>query len=186
VLGRHPDVATALNNHGSSLEALGRLEEAEPAYRESLEMKRELIAGDHTTIASSLNNLGLLLVKRDELDAAQPLLAEALAMRLRIQDDRHPDVALAHHNLARLHERRGRLAEAAHGFERALDIRRERLEPANRLTLESAVALARVSRALGDSLRAATILEWVLQLATPTLPPDDPLLADIRRIAAAR
>ena len=36
----HPDVGTSLNNLGSLLQAMGRLQDAEPLYRESLVIMR--------------------------------------------------------------------------------------------------------------------------------------------------
>jgi serine/threonine-protein kinase len=182
VLGKHTDLATALNNLGSSLESQGELEEAESAYRESLEMKRELIAGDHASIAFSLNNLGLLLEKRGDIARAEALLLESLAMRRRLQGDNHPEVADALYNLGLFNVRRGRDARAERDFTRALEIRRERVGTANRQTLLAALGLAQTLDRRGDNERARSLAAWIIEAGTPALTNDDSVLVSARRL----
>ncbi|HEX4953668.1 MAG TPA: tetratricopeptide repeat protein [Thermoanaerobaculia bacterium] len=58
---RHPDTANALNNLAFTLEQQGRGAEAEPAYREALALRRELLGDGHPAVANSLGNLARLL-----------------------------------------------------------------------------------------------------------------------------
>jgi tetratricopeptide (TPR) repeat protein len=55
--GDHPDVASSLNNLAGLYLSQGRNADAEPLYRQALEMERRLFSGDHPDVAISLNNL---------------------------------------------------------------------------------------------------------------------------------
>ncbi len=77
-----------------------RLDEAEPCYREALEI-RERILGEHALTAQSYNNLGVFLRTRGDEKAALPHLRRALEIYRRIKGENHPDVAIAWTNLAR-------------------------------------------------------------------------------------
>ncbi|MCA9634502.1 MAG: tetratricopeptide repeat protein, partial [Myxococcales bacterium] len=91
----------------------GRLEEADRAFREALEL-----AGpdDDTFRAGGYNNLGDLLVRRGELTAADAVLRRSADLYRELVGSRHPSVAIALNNLGELALRQGRWAEA-----RALD-----------------------------------------------------------------
>jgi len=87
VLGEdHPNVATLLNNlarllkkqvniltsfrsitaprYGGLLSFQGKYDEAEPLYKQSLEIKKKVYGEDHPSIATGLNNLAGLLQKQ--------------------------------------------------------------------------------------------------------------------------
>ena len=53
----HPDIATSLNNIGSSYDDLGKHQEALEYYKKALEMRQKSLPENHPDIASSLNNL---------------------------------------------------------------------------------------------------------------------------------
>ena len=71
----------SINNLGSLLEAQGKLDEAEPLYREALAGRRAALGDTHPSTLGSINNLGLLLQAQGKRDEAEPLLAEARAGR---------------------------------------------------------------------------------------------------------
>jgi CHAT domain-containing protein len=56
----HPDVADSLNNLAALYSSQGRYSEAEPLYRQALEMRKRLLGDNHPSVATSLNNLAAL------------------------------------------------------------------------------------------------------------------------------
>ena len=109
----------------------GKYDEAEPLYRESLDIRRKVYGNDHPSVATGLNNLALLLQKQvsrkivqilaqqpnavfenadhfyllqGKYDEAEPLYCEALAIDRKVSGDEHPNVATSLNNLASLLE----------------------------------------------------------------------------------
>ena len=68
-----------INNVARMLMHQGKLDEAEPLYREALEARRETLGARHKSTLISMGNLGELQCKRGDLDAASASLDEALA-----------------------------------------------------------------------------------------------------------
>jgi len=77
----HPDLAQSLNNLAFFLQARGQYADAEPLFRETLEMVRRLYPRqDHPHLVRSLSTLGQLLRARGQYADAEPLFREALRM----------------------------------------------------------------------------------------------------------
>ncbi len=53
----HPDYATSLNNLAVLYEAMGRFTDAEPLYRQAMEICKVQLGENHPDYAISLNNL---------------------------------------------------------------------------------------------------------------------------------
>ncbi len=68
--------STLMNNLGMLLQDQGKLEEAEPLFREPLEARRETLGPRHPSTLASLNNLAMLLQDQGKLEEAEPLLRE--------------------------------------------------------------------------------------------------------------
>ena len=51
---QHPDVANSLNNLASLYVSQGRLKEAEPLYKQALQMYKHLRGEQHPDVATSL------------------------------------------------------------------------------------------------------------------------------------
>ena len=54
----------------------GKLDEAEPYYREALEVYRQVLGDEHPYTLTSINTMGWLLQAQGKLDEAEPLLLE--------------------------------------------------------------------------------------------------------------
>eukprot|EP00964_Phaeocystis_antarctica_P047600 scaffold27536_cov63-Phaeocystis_antarctica.AAC.1 len=67
---------STLNTLATELQVQGKVDEAEPLFREALEMDRETLGDRHPSTLTSTNNLGLLLKDKGDLAAAEPLLRE--------------------------------------------------------------------------------------------------------------
>jgi tetratricopeptide (TPR) repeat protein len=88
---RHPQVAGSLNNLAYLYQSQGRYDEAEPLYRQALELRRELLGERHPQVATSLNNLAGLYESQGRYDEAEPLYLEALAMLAQAVGTDHPN-----------------------------------------------------------------------------------------------
>ena len=95
---------------------------AEPMFRESLAIRREVLGDDHPNVARSLSNLAGLLAGRGDRKAAEPLLREALAIRRKRLGQDHPDVAISLNKLAGTLRADGKAEEAAGFFREAVRI----------------------------------------------------------------
>ena len=87
----HTDLATSLNNMGSVLEPLGRLEDALEHYLQALAMYRKLYPVDkfpdsHADLATSLSNMGGMLLELGRYEQSVDYLERALALKCRLTD----------------------------------------------------------------------------------------------------
>ncbi len=112
----------ALNEHALTLYEIGRYDEAEPLYREALEITRETLGARHPEYAGSLNNLAGLLEATGRYAEAEPLYREALEITRETLGDRHPAYATRLNNLAGLLEATGRYEEAEPLYREALEV----------------------------------------------------------------
>jgi hypothetical protein len=107
-----PNVATALNNLASLLQATNRLAESEPLMERVLAIDEASYGNEHPEVATDLNNLAQLLKATNRLAEAEPLMRRALALNEASYGNDHPEVATALNNLAQLLRASNRLAEA--------------------------------------------------------------------------
>jgi tetratricopeptide (TPR) repeat protein len=82
-------LAAALGNHGSVLQGLGRLAEAEACQRENVALCTELVEGEARAgfsgpLAAALNNHGLVLRALGRLVEAEACQRESVAIRRRL------------------------------------------------------------------------------------------------------
>ncbi|MEL6780562.1 MAG: tetratricopeptide repeat protein, partial [Cyanobacteria bacterium J06597_16] len=86
----------------------GRYSEAEPLYREALEMRKRLLGDEHPDVASSLNNLAALYYNQGRYSDAEPLLIDALALFEQRLGPDHPSTKVVRGNLQELQNRPNR------------------------------------------------------------------------------
>ncbi|MEQ8961601.1 MAG: CHAT domain-containing tetratricopeptide repeat protein, partial [Coleofasciculus sp. C2-GNP5-27] len=108
----HQAIAYSLNELGILYDNQGRYSEAEPLYRQALEMTKRLLGEEHPHVAQSLNNLALLYRSQGRYSEAEPLYLQALEMRKRLLGEEHPDIATSLNDLALLYDNQGRFSEA--------------------------------------------------------------------------
>ena len=70
--------------------ALDRPQDAEPLYREALDMQRKLLGDAHPDLALALNNLGYARERRGDYRGAEAAYQEALKMNRALLGERHP------------------------------------------------------------------------------------------------
>ena len=79
--------------------AMERYEEAEPLYREALEIGRETLGERHPDYAIRLNNLAGLLEATGRYEEAEPLYREALEVFEAALGAEHPSTQIVRKNL---------------------------------------------------------------------------------------
>ena len=84
------------------LKAQGKFDEAEPLFREALEVLRETLGNRHPRTLRCIGHLGMLLKSKGDLAAAELLLREALEGRRETLGSRHPRTLLSIDNLDQL------------------------------------------------------------------------------------
>ena len=149
--------------------SLGRMSEAEPHFRRSLEIRAALLGPDHPDLAESLNALGVLWIQTERPDRALPYLQRAERIYARTLPADSPFLAMARNNVGEALRKMGRYREALGRLEpalRALDASDEaRVFAANLLNTigevhldrgAPAAAVAPLERALGLFLRMPT------------------------------
>lgn len=80
-----------------------RYREAEPFFREALQLRRAAQGPQHPLIAQSMNNLALIYQADQRFSEAEFLYNRALDMRRDIFGGEHPDIATNLNSLARLY-----------------------------------------------------------------------------------
>lgn len=175
-------LADRLNDTGSALFRLGRLDQAVERLEEALALRRELdreagkSAGSPRT-ATLVNNLGLMHYLQGRPGEAEPLLRDALEMRRKILPVGHPDVAQTLTNLGLLLKDYGS-AEAAVGFLReALEVRRAGLQPDHYRIGQAMLNLAIALRESGEPNNAENLFQQSLERLTQQLGTDHPQVA---------
>ena len=112
----------ALNDHAALLRATGRYDEAEPLYREAMQITGAALGKDHPDYAANLNNLAGLLRATGRTDAAEPLMREAMQITGAALGKDHPDYAANLNNLAGLLRATGRTDAAEPLMREAMQI----------------------------------------------------------------
>lgn len=116
------NLASALNNLATVLQATDRFAEAEPLMRRALSITEKKLGRDHPGLAADLNNLAHLLQATNRSAEAEPLMRRALAIAEKHFGPNHSYVAITLNNLAEFLREANRLVEAEPLMQRALTI----------------------------------------------------------------
>ena len=142
-----------LDTLATELQNQGKYDEAEPLFREALEVDRETLGNRHPDTLAAVSNLGGLLHAKGDLAAAEPLLREALEGRRQTLGNRHPLTIIFINNLGTLLQDKGDLTAAEPLLREALEVRRETLGDSHPSTLTSINTLGVLlqKQKMGDS-----------------------------------
>jgi len=86
-------LANALNTLGNVLSSIGRVTEAEPVYKEALELLSDVFGSDSPVVASLYDNLGMIADSRGDHKEALRLFQFALGIQSRTLGISNPDTA---------------------------------------------------------------------------------------------
>jgi eukaryotic-like serine/threonine-protein kinase len=107
----HPEKAALLNNYGSILHNLGKLDDAETAFREAMAIETRILGADHPTIAMTLTQLAELARARRDYATGIELYREALR-RIAAVDPENSGIAIVSGLLANVLRENGEHEEA--------------------------------------------------------------------------
>ena len=165
ILGEnHPNVALSLNNLAELYYSQGRYSEAEPLFKQALDLRKRTLAENHPLVASSLNSLAELYRRQGRYSEAEPLLKQALELRKRTLGENHPDVASSLNNLAELYKNQGRYSEAEPLLKQALELRKRTLGENHPDVASSLNNLAELYENQGRYSKAEPLLKQALEL----------------------
>jgi len=162
-------IAFTLNTLANELQDQGKYDEAEPLFREALEVSRETLGDRHPNTLISIGNLGTLLCDKGDLAAAEPLCREALEVHQETLGNRHPSTLISINNLGMLLMDKGDLAAAEPLLREALEGRRETLGNRHPHTLTSINNLGVLLKVKGDFAAAEPLLREALVARRATI-----------------
>ena len=114
-------IGQLLNNLGVIYLDLGRIEEAEKLYLESLEINRSL--GYKIGLSNSLNNLGILYKNQGKIEEAEKLYLESLEIKRFLGDKKGISNSLS--NLGIIETEKNEIQRARKCFVESIEIRKE-------------------------------------------------------------
>jgi serine/threonine protein kinase/phage tail protein X len=162
---------------GTTLQGLGRYDDAEPNLRKSLAIRRAALPAGHPDIAFGLNSLALLLQAQHKLAEAEPLYRESLQIRRAAHPAGHPDIATSLNNLAMLLKDQNKLTEAEPLYREALEILRA-AHPAGHPDIAFGLNnLAVLLQAQNKLAEAEPLFRESLQIRRAALPAGHPNIA---------
>lgn len=170
----HPDTLRSIINMGYLLRRQGRLDDAEPYYREALDGFRLALGDDHPETMSAINNLGVLLRHQGKLDEAEPFYRQALEGQRRALGDDHVDTLISVSNLGSLLRGQGKLDEAEQYFREALEGQQRVLGNDHRGTLISLSNIGSLLQLQGKPDEAETYFRQAMDGLRRTLGDDHP------------
>jgi tetratricopeptide (TPR) repeat protein len=122
---------------GTTYYALGKNEEAEPHFVESLKILRRIRGNEHPRTLISIGHMGELLMNQGKYDEAQVYLAEALETQRRVLGNEHPGTLQSISNMGSVLSDQGKYDEAEVYYTEALETRRRVLGDEHPSTLIS-------------------------------------------------
>ncbi len=127
----------------------GRFEDAENAFKKSLEITKVRYGAGHPFMASGLENLGAIRGDMGDHEGSREFLTQALELRRITLGDEHPDNAVSLLNLANADRHLGDHAQAQEKLEEAAALV-HRTQPGTASESDLLVRLAEVKRDRGD------------------------------------
>ncbi|MEM1169375.1 MAG: tetratricopeptide repeat-containing protein [Cyanobacteria bacterium P01_H01_bin.35] len=155
----------------------GLYEQAEPWYKQCLDVTRSRLGIEHPDVAMSLNDLGNLYRSQGRSTEAEPLLMEAWEMTKQLLGAEHPYVATSINNLANLYFQQRRYKEAEPLFLQALEMRKQLLGSSHPDIATSISDLARLYLFQGRDKEAEPLFLQALEMRKQLLGSSHPDIA---------
>jgi tetratricopeptide (TPR) repeat protein len=145
---------------------LGKYDEAERMYRETLNCNRKTLSDEHLSTLYSMNNLALVLNKQGKYDEAKIMHEQVLTLETKVFGIEHPSTLDSMNNLALVLNNQGKYNEAEIIHRQALDGYKKILGAEHPSTLNSMNNLALVFNSQGKYDEAKIMHQQALALKT--------------------
>jgi tetratricopeptide (TPR) repeat protein len=165
-----------------TLRDLGRLDEAEALYRETLRLQRSMLDPDHPDTFRTQAEMAELLRRRGHLEEADRLAVDALADQRRVRGEKHLHAAETLLIVARIRMEQQRFDDATARADEAVAIRRGAFPNRHPAVLAARLVAAEVRCAAGDSEATRPELEAVVGDLVEVLGADHPTSEEARRL----
>jgi CHAT domain-containing protein/tetratricopeptide (TPR) repeat protein len=163
----------------------GRYSEAEPLFREAIDIDRQQLGENHPDVATGLNNLAILYRAQGIYSEAELLYLEALDIYRQQFGNNDSSVATSLNNLAVVYQYQGRYSEAEPLLLEALDIYHQQLSDSNPLIATGLNNLARLYLYQGRYGEAEPLLLKALDIRRQQLGNNHPDVAtNLNNLAA--
>jgi CHAT domain-containing protein/tetratricopeptide (TPR) repeat protein len=172
------DLGYAHSLLGKIFAAIGDLDEALRARRQSLAIREAFHPEDHPRIAESLLNLGNTLSRMEQLAEARELISRSRAIWERNYGSEHPNISSFHEALGRVAFKEGNFSESRGLHELALKGCRASSAEDSPEVAEVLQSLARIAQEEGRYDEARGHLELALDIATRKIGARHPRVAE--------
>jgi tetratricopeptide (TPR) repeat protein len=163
---------------------LGRVDEAEAAFRDSLEVMAPRL-GDHAPdVTAVLYNLARLQEQRGEYAPAAANFARVIAAETRVFGAESVDVAIDRTRLAYVQHEQGEQAAAATTFATALAVLRAKLPADHKRIAENLMGYAETLLELQRVDEGTRAIDEALRILSTHFPADDWRIAEAQRVQA--
>jgi serine/threonine protein kinase/tetratricopeptide (TPR) repeat protein len=160
----HPDTIQSLSEYGRLLKSLGRLAEAESAYRDTLARRRRMLGADHPDTLSAMNNYAGVLQALGRESEAEPLFRQALERRRQVLGNDDPSTITSITNYGYVLYLLGRAKDAEPLFREALERRRRVQGEEHPLAINALSNYAVMLRSQGRAAEAEPLSSNALEL----------------------
>ncbi len=141
----HPTTLSAADNLATTLQELGRYDEAREINERTLAIWERVSGPNSTDVAYALDAVGVTQTQAGDYDKARASEERALAIFQANLDPTHPNIAHVLANLGQIAFYQNRLGDAAALQKRALEARRQRLGPHHPDVARSLLALSDIA-----------------------------------------
>lgn len=133
--------AIAMTNLGAMLVTKEEFQQAEPYYRDALNIRYKLVGEEHPDVAYSLAHLGNLLRLNKKYDEAEEMLLQAHELRIKLLGENHNHTGDSKRTLGLLYYDMADYQNAELYFQETISLYRE-IFPANHIRLAEVLHLA--------------------------------------------
>ncbi|KAI1439358.1 hypothetical protein F5Y02DRAFT_424100 [Annulohypoxylon stygium] len=163
-----------LFNVAASHSILGKYNEAEQMYRQTLELTERVLGRENPSTLDSMNNLAVVLGNQGKYEEAEQMHRQTLELRERVLGRENPSTFDSMNNLALVLDSQGKYEEAEQIHRQTLELREQVLGRENPSTLDSMNNLANVLNSQGKYEEAEQMHRQTLELKERVLGRENP------------